>query len=100
MSGDELATTGRDEAGRFVKGCPPGPGNPGAKAVARFRAAMLEAVTEDDVRAVVRALVEQARGGNVPAIREFLERVVGRVPLPAIEGGEAGEGQRIFVVVE
>lgn len=71
----------RDAAGRFVTGNRGGPGNPHARRVAEFRAAMLAAVTPEDVRAVVRALVLAATMGNVAAAREVLERVCGRVPL-------------------
>ena len=40
--------------------------------------AMLEAVTEDDVRAVITKLVELAKGGDLAAIREVLNRTVGK----------------------
>jgi len=44
---------GRNAAGRFVEGNVGGPGNPHAKEVARLRSAMLNAVTVDDLRAIV-----------------------------------------------
>ena len=68
----------RDVSGRFVKGNPGGPGNPHAPQVARLRAAMLEAVTEDQVRAVIGKLVELAEGGSVPAAREVRDRCLGK----------------------
>lgn len=68
---------GRDDRGRFVKGNPGGPGNPLGARVAKLRGALLEAVTPEDVRAVARALVEAAKGGNVQAAREVLQRVLG-----------------------
>lgn len=90
----------RDEQGRFAKGNAGGPGNPYAATTARLRAALLSAVTEQDIRDVIAALVAQARQGNVPAARELLERVCGRVPLTAI-GTDDGTGeQRLFVVIE
>ena len=39
---------------------------------------ILEAVTEDDLRAVVVALVERAKGGETAAIHELLNRLVGK----------------------
>ena len=39
---------------------------------------MLDAVTDDDLRAVVSRLVELAKAGELPAIREFLDRVLGK----------------------
>jgi hypothetical protein len=64
--------------GRFVKGNSGGPGNPQAAKVAKLRTAFLDAVTEEDVRDVLAALVAEARAGSVPAIREFLTRVMGQ----------------------
>jgi hypothetical protein len=68
----------RDAGGRFVPGNPGGPGNPHAALVARLRAAMLGAVTPDDIHDVLRALVRLAKSGHVPAAREVLDRVLGR----------------------
>jgi len=68
----------RDNAGRFAPGNSGGPGNPYAKRVAALRGAMLDAVTEDDMRAVLGKLVELAKAGNVPAAREVLDRCLGR----------------------
>ena len=70
---------GRDAAtGRFAKGWKGGPGNPHAQQVAQLRSALLEAVTPDDVKAVAAKLVEMALGGDLAAIREVLDRTVGR----------------------
>ncbi len=69
---------GRDPRGRFAPGNVGGPGNPHAAQVAKLRAALLEAVTDDDVRGVVCALVKAAKGGSVPAARELLERLLGK----------------------
>ena len=69
---------GRDDRGRFAPGNVGGPGNPHAKQVGKLRSAMLKAVTEKDMRAVVMKLVELAKSGNVPAAREVLDRCLGR----------------------
>src|SRR5688500_17177775 len=73
---------GRDGSGRFVPGNKGGPGNPHARKVGQLRSALLETVTEDDMKAVATKLVEMARGGHLPAIKELLERTLGR-PLEA-----------------
>lgn len=72
----------RDEHGRFLPGCPPGPGNPFAARVAELRAALYSAVTPQDVASVVRALVQEAQLGDVAAAKCLLERLLGR-PLEA-----------------
>ncbi len=45
----------------------------------RHRAAMVQAVTPDDVADIMRALVAQAKAGDIAAARLVLERVFGRV---------------------
>ena len=72
-----FADGARDTGGRFKPGNPGGPGNPLAARVARLRAALLDAVSPDDVRAVVEALVAEAKRGSVPAARELLQRALG-----------------------
>ena len=43
-----------------------------------MRGMILDAVTEDDLRAVVAALVKQAKNGDVTAARELFNRLVGK----------------------
>lgn len=74
----EPSTNGRTAKGHFAKGNPGGPGNPHAKRVAGLRQALLEAVSEDDLRAIAKTLVKKAKGGDLPAIRELLNRVIGK----------------------
>jgi hypothetical protein len=69
---------GRDGSGRFAPGNKGGPGNPFARKVGQLRSALIETVTEDDMKAVAAKLVEMARGGHLPAIKELLERTLGR----------------------
>ena len=69
---------GRNTRGRFAKGNLGGPGNPYATRVADLRAALLESVTEQDTRAEPRALVKRAKVDEVPAVRELLNRLLGR----------------------
>lgn len=74
---------GRGEGGRFLPGNKLGRGNPHARQTALLRETLLAAVTPDDLHAVVRGLIEQAKQGNVPAARELLDRVLGRAaPAP------------------
>ena len=65
-------------ARRFACGNIGGPGNPHAKQVGALRAALLAAVSTDDLTAIVGKLVELAKGGDVRAIREVLDRTLGR----------------------
>ncbi len=69
---------GRDCQGRFAAGNPGGPGNPFAAQAARLRSALFQAVTPEDLAAVIRALVGKAKEGNVAAARELLDRLLGK----------------------
>lgn len=55
----------RSGGGRFGPGNPGGPGNPYARRVAAIRSALLAAVSDEDVRAIVAALVRKAKGGDI-----------------------------------
>ena len=72
------STNGRTPRGQFATGNPGGPGNPYARRTAALRSALLDAVTEADIRAIAKALVKRARDGEVPAVRELLDRLLGR----------------------
>ncbi len=82
MVAEQPSTNGgngaRNTKGQFAKGNPGGPGNPHAKQVAKLRSLIVETVTEKDLRAVVAALVERAKDGDVVAIRELLNRLTGK----------------------
>ena len=74
---------GHDPAtGQFTPGNAGGPGNPHGRRVARLRALLAEAVTDGDLRAIVGKLVDRAKAGELAAIRELLDRIIGR-PTPA-----------------
>ncbi len=73
---------GRDAQGRFLAGNAGGPGNPHAKRTAELRAILLDVVTDDDYRAVVARLLKMAKAGNLAAIREILDRTVGKPVIP------------------
>ena len=94
-------SNGRGARGRFAPGNPGGPGNPHAARVAKLRSAALAAVTQKDLRAVVRKLLELAKGGDVAAAREILQRCLGPAEatdvlarLEALEQNLLGENKR------
>ena len=81
--------------GKFAAGNPGGPGNPHGGQVARLRAVMLEAVSEDDMRAVVLKLVELAKEGDLKAIDLLLTRTLGKAdggPLVAVQMNQQANG--------
>lgn len=64
--------------GRFAKGNRTGHGNPFGRRMNRLRAAMFRAVTPKDFEEVVAALLREAKGGDVAAIREVVDRMLGK----------------------
>lgn len=73
---------GRDSRGRFSAGNPGGPGNPLGSKIARLRSALVSAVTEEDIEAIAKTLITQAIAGDMAAVRELFNRLLGR-PLEA-----------------
>ena len=69
----------RDASGRFSKGNRGGSGNPYARRVARLRSLLLDPVTDKDLEAMVATLVNRAKKGDIVAIREVLNRLVGKL---------------------
>jgi hypothetical protein len=74
----------RDGRGRFAAGNPGGPGNPFARQTAALRKVLVNAVTEDDIQQIARALLEKARQGDTGACRLLLSYTVGK-PAAAVE---------------
>lgn len=84
MTGEPSPKGERDENGRFVAGAyKGGPGNPHAAKVGQYRKAIWEAVSTDDVKDVIRAMVDEAKAGDVAAAKVVLERVAGQPPKDA-----------------
>ena len=69
---------GRDSTGRFVQGCKGGPGNPLARKIHRLRSALLKRCSVDDINEVADTLIAEAKSGDIVAIRELLDRILGK----------------------
>jgi hypothetical protein len=78
------AATGRESNGRFAKGNAGGPGNPHARQVAALRRTLLQLVTEDEIIAIAKALLEQAKRGNVSAAKLLFAYTLGQ-PAKAVD---------------
>ena len=70
---------GRSSSGKFAAGNRFGKGNPHARRVQQLRTAILDAVTPDDVKAIVAGLIEAAKSGDVAAAKLLLDRCLGKV---------------------
>jgi hypothetical protein len=80
---------GRDARGRFAPGHQGGPGNPLARRSAAIRTAFLEAISQKDIRAIVRTLVEKATAGDLVAAKLVLLWAIGRPDDPVHPDGVA-----------
>lgn len=83
------------KTGKFVAGNQAARGNGNAKRAARLRKTMLESVTQADMKAAIRALCDEAKGGNIAACKLLLERTLGKVvdPPDLLERLDALEGK-------
>jgi hypothetical protein len=72
------APAGRDAKGRFAKGNPGGPGNPFARYVAKLRSALVDCVSEEDIRQIANGLLVSAKLGHLPSIHVLLLYVLGK----------------------
>ncbi len=79
---DHSTSESRDSNGRFAKGNKGGPGNPFARKVAELRQALVNFITEDDMKHVAFILKEKAMGGDLAAIKLLFQYVLGK-PQPA-----------------
>jgi hypothetical protein len=75
---------GRDNRGRFAAGNKAARGNPYSRRAARLRAELFRECSPDDFRDIVRALILKARDGDLAAIREVFDRIIGK----ATEGAD------------
>ena len=84
----------RDSTGRFVAGNRASKGNPLGPMVAKLRSCLLSSITEDDMRAIVAALVDKAKRGDVSAASLLFDRCLGKpLEIDIIERIESLEAQ-------
>jgi hypothetical protein len=88
---------GREINGYFAPGNRIARGNPGNRRMAELRKALLECATPERVAAVEKTLYTAAVGGDIAAIRVWLEHMVGR-PVQAVEVSTP-EGQSLDVAM-
>ena len=78
LEAEPAGTDGRDNAGKFSAGNSFGRGNPVARHAQRLRQLFVQAVTEDDVTAIVQKLVAMAKDGDIQAANLLLTRALGK----------------------
>lgn len=69
---------GKDVEGRFAKGNKLGKGNPLAGRAAKIRAVLLKKLTPTEAESIADVLIKQAKSGDLAAIRELLDRTIGK----------------------
>ena len=89
--------TQRDSTGRFVPGHGvKSPGNPRNRAAQRFRALLVESVSEDDFKEAINKLVKAAGEGKPWAIKELLDRLLGKAQQSVELGASEDLGTALF----
>ena len=71
-------SNGRDSRGRFTRGNAGGPGNPHARRTAEIRTRLLDLAEDERVDRIVQKLMALAESGDLPAIKEFFNRTIGK----------------------
>lgn len=71
-------TDGKDSRGRFAAGNKLGRGNPLAGRAAQIRAVLLRKLTPKQAEQIADKLISQAKSGDLAAIRELLDRTIGK----------------------
>ncbi len=82
----------RDTRGRFLPGCPAGPGSGLGRRAAHAARVLREAITDQDLQAAIRKVAEMAAAGDMAAARLLFERVAGKAPDPIEEGADGAPG--------
>jgi len=79
-------STGRDSKGQFVAGNQLAKGNHAQESLTKrkLKQCFLNNVSEEDMKDVVLKLVELAKNGDMQAIKELLDRTLGK-PLQRVE---------------
>lgn len=72
---------GRSTNGRFAMGNAGGPGNPLARRTGHIKLVLLDAVTDDDLRAIVKSLIEQAKAAEL-----VFNRLLGKATAEPLAG--------------
>ena len=76
-----IGKDGRDSKGKFQKGNTLSRGNSGGgnkEKAKKLKRALIDAVSEEDIIAVVRKMVMQAKNGDAAARKELFDRLWGR----------------------
>lgn len=86
---------GQDAKGRFLPGNKLGRGNPFNKKCGEFKTAFFAAIQTEDVTQVAKRLIRMAKKGDLDAIKEVLNRTLGKVGEAVEIEGDGGESMAV-----
>jgi hypothetical protein len=84
-------------ATQFKKGNPGGPGRPKTGVLSKILNEILADADDADARAIVRALVDEAKHGSIAHIKEIFDRVEGK---PTESKGDEGHGAKVAEILD
>jgi hypothetical protein len=76
--------SGRETGGSFAKGNKFGRGNPFGRKAAAFRTALMETVSEQDMKDIAAKLRDDAKAGDKTAVKILFQYLIGK-PQPAVD---------------
>lgn len=88
----------RGAGGKFAKGNQSGSGNPVTKQIHDYRAALMAVVSFDRLKRIVEALAKKAEKGEPWAVKEILDRTMGKPVQPLSSDNPDGERLPVRII--
>lgn len=86
--------------GKFAKGNKIGKGNPYMSRVAHIRSIIYDQVKDEDIIELIQKLITMGKGGNLKAIEEILNRVIGKSKEHIEITGQDGENFSVRLILK
>lgn len=98
MNIDQIEQEIKQVVKRDTKFKPGQSGNPGGRPKTKiWRAALMSMTTREDIEDMARALIDKCKNGDIPAIKEFADRIDGKA-IQEITGKDGDQLQSVIIL--